>query len=165
MNRFDILLGKKAPPSPPEYNKIMVIGERKSGKTCVLLKAVKRNIEARRFSLLSIVGSQRNNIKDRLGKNYYDLCRVISGFDERKINISKYLFLDNVDMYLEKLQFLLPEQNVIATCDEDLFLQYYGYNAIPHGKILTINRMKWKLYRIDEVFKGDISLLIGGINK
>jgi hypothetical protein len=159
VNRYDILLGKKAPPFPPEPNKVMVVGERRSGKTEVLLRMVKRSFEARRFPVLSIAGSQRIEIQDRLGKIYYELT-LCTGFDERRIRGRKYLFLDNVDMYLEKLQFLYPEQNVMATCDEDLFLQYYKYDFIPYGKILTINRMKWKLYRIDEIFKGDILPLI-----
>ena len=167
MNRYDILLGKEVP--LPEYNKTMIIGERRSGKTTVLLKEVKRSIEARLPTimnpLLSVVGSQRNEIKNKLGKNYYNFCTVCTGFDEEIIERKWNLFLDNVEMYLEKLQFLTPEQNVIATCDEELFLQYYRYNAIPSGKILTINRMKWKLYRIDEVFKGDISLVIGKRNE
>lgn len=152
MDRYDILLGKKAPPPSINYYKKMIIGGRGSGKTHALLMIVCAYINFGIEPFLSIIGSQRNDIRNRLGI-YYDRCKICSGFYERDIRGAMNLFLDNVDRYLSKLLLLSPGQNVIVTCNEDTFLSYYRFSQIPEDRILIINGMKWKLYKVEEILK------------
>lgn len=150
MNRYDILLGKKAPPLPT-CNKKMILGERDSGKTWALLRIMKAYIDLGHPTFLSIIEHQRYDIRSRLGKKYYDSRNVRSGFNEERMRGRKNIFLDNVDRYLNKLIYLAPDQNVVATCDKKTLLSHLSKPPII-GRCI-IDGTVWELLTVSEVLK------------
>lgn len=138
MNRYDLLLGKE-PPSPLEYGKKMIIGERGSGKTSLLLRFFRENINLGYSVLFCTLGSQKDDIKWHLGE-YYKPHRVCNWsnvlYKHRGIDV---LFLDNIDNHFIVFYSILssrPTSRTIITCDKDTFLSQFKLNHIPRSATL-----------------------------
>jgi len=150
LNRYDLLLGKKAPPEP-ECNNLIIFGGRGSGKTTVLLHLLRLSIESGVIPLLSVIGGQVKSIRNELGPLYSRRCKIIYGFDESYIRGVSHLFLDNVEIYLDKLRYIHFTQNITATCDKNVFLAHFQMKQIPRKKICVFYGQRWKLEKVEEI--------------
>jgi hypothetical protein len=142
--KITMLLGKEFILSP-ECNKGIILGGKGSGKTTILLNLLRDLIDRKECKpIFSIAKRDRLHfIREELGPDYFNLCRVITRLDIRGIAEGRYLFLDDVDNYLYKLVKIPIDQCVVATCDATSFGVYFRIGQLPRYRIINIGASRW----------------------